>query len=68
MSGSKLDSEFDAFLGHYLIEPGQYQHLDGQHIELTHNQLRIVIDGATNNDHTFIYTIGRIRFLQDPIL
>lgn len=67
MSGSQLDSNFDAFLGHYIIEPGQYQHLDNQHVELTRNQLRIIIDDQSTGDaHTFLYTLGRIRFVQDP--
>lgn len=66
MSGSKLDSDFDSYLGHYIIEPGQYQHLDSQHIELTRNQLRIIIDDPASGPHTFLYTLGRIRFVQDP--
>lgn len=63
---SQLDRDFDHFLGHYLIEPGQYQHLDNQHVELTRDQLRVVVDDPVTGAHTYLYTVGRIRFIQDP--
>lgn len=63
---SQLDKDFSKYIGHYLVEPGQYQHLDGQHVELTNNQLRIVIDNTATGNHIFLYSVSRIRFLQNP--
>jgi len=63
---TQLDSDFTNFIGYYIVEPGQYQHLDGQYVELTRNQLRFIIDSPTSGSHTFLYSVSRIRFLQDP--
>lgn len=63
---TKLDTDFDKFLGQYIVEPGQFQHLDNQNVVLTRKELRIVIETSTFDVHTFMYSISRIRFIQDP--
>lgn len=54
----------DNFFGKYIILPGQYSLLDNQVVELTPNNLRIIIGGNPNKMLDYSVTDTRLRYYE----
>lgn len=54
----------DNFFGKYLILPGQYSLLDNQVVELTPNNLRIIIGGNPNKMLDYSVSDTRLRYYE----
>jgi hypothetical protein len=63
-NNSVINQMTDNFFGKYIILPGQYTLLDNQVIELTPNNLRIIIGDNPNKMLDYSVTDTRLRYYE----
>lgn len=64
LNDSVVNQMTDNFFGNYIILPGQYSLLDNQVIELTPNNLRIIIGDNPNKILEYSITDTRLRYYE----
>lgn len=64
LNESVINRMTDNFFGKYIILPGQYSLLDNQIVELTRDNLRIIIGGNPNKMLNYSVTDTRLRYYE----